>query len=306
MELRNGLHFDVPAHVYHSDPCERPSLSSRIAHTLVAQSPKHAWTFHPRLGGLRRDHTTATEKGSIIHCLLLGEEQLLEALDFPDYRTKLAKQARDDVKAAGRIPLLRKQYDAIEATADIIRRNIEEWGIRLAHHSEVTAIWEDEGVRCRARMDKLSEDQDLIQDLKSCASAHPDAIARSIFAHGYDIQEAAYRRSIEALRPDLAGHVQFQFIFFELEPPYSVTPVRLGGSMRELGERRWQRARERWRRCLESGDWPGYVTEPLAVEAPQWALASDLDEEFSEPETESAPQPVRHEEQEEDDAASYF
>jgi len=153
-------------------------------------------------------------------------------------------------------------------------------------------------------MDLLSPSPCLIQDLKSCASAHPNAIARSIIAHGYDIQETAYRRAIETLHPEHAGRSEFWFIFFELEPPYSVTPVTLGGSMREIGESRWHRSRETWRRCLEKNEWPGYASAPMSIEAPGWALAQELDLAYSEPMT--APEPARQKDTDNDPADAYF
>ncbi len=49
------------------------------------------------------------------------------------------------------------------------------------------------------------------------------------------------------------------------------------GSMRELGERRWNRAKPAWAQCVKVNRWPGYVTEPIAVEAPAWAMFAEDD-----------------------------
>ena len=58
---------------YYRDPCAVPSLSQSIAHTLVTQSPLHAWSEHPRLGNQRKPASKAMDVGSLIHKLVLGK-----------------------------------------------------------------------------------------------------------------------------------------------------------------------------------------------------------------------------------------
>ncbi len=82
--------LNVTEAAYHADPCDRPSLSHSIAHTLVSESPRHAWIEHPRLGGNReRVSTRAMDDGAILHRLLLGEGAGFEMVMADDWRTKL-------------------------------------------------------------------------------------------------------------------------------------------------------------------------------------------------------------------------
>jgi hypothetical protein len=146
----------------------------------------------------------------------------------------------------------------------------------LGGRSEVTAIWSEDAmpapVTCRARLDHL--DGRTIYDLKIVESAHPDAIRRHMMTFGSAIQATAYTRAVEHLRPELAGRVRFVFLFCEVETGI-VTPAILGGSMRELGARQWDRAVATWARCTATNTWPSYTDRPVVVEAPSWAIDAE-------------------------------
>jgi hypothetical protein len=95
--------------------------------------------------------------------------------------------------------------------------------------------------------------------------------------YGYDIQGVAYPRALERLEPELVGRVDMLFLFCEIEPPYSVLPARPDGALREIGLQRWLRAAQKWRTCLESGEWPDYADEgPVVLEAMAWDITREL------------------------------
>ncbi len=124
-------------------------------------------------------------------------------------------------------------------------------------------------------MDHVHLANSLILDLKTCQSAHPKAIARSMIDHGADVQWAAYTSAIRKLNPLMAGREDMAFLFVEELPEGSpnrvlLTVARPDGSMREHGRARWEHACEKWAACLKSGVWPGYGT--VSVAAPNWAL----------------------------------
>jgi len=277
--------YDMSDEEYHSDPCRVASLSASTAHTIVSKSPLHAWSQHPKLGGRSRKPTKELDRGAILHALLLGAGRSFVVVrapegeeEFQDFRKKKAKEARDEARAAGKIPLLQHQVNGLEVVADELRQRIGFNGVHLTGKSEVTIIWEDEGVLCRARTDHLilNEHDATIYDLKMVASAHPRAIQAHMEEYGSDIQAHVYPRAVAAVRPELAGRVAFRFVFCEPEPPYAVVVAEPSGTMRELGELRWNRGREAWRECLSSGTWPGYATELLRVEARPFTLQAEM------------------------------
>ena len=280
---RSARVLDVTADEYHADPCAEPSLSSSIAKILADKSPAHAYHAHPRLGGGTHTPSPAQSLGTVLHRLVLGKGATVAVLDFPDYRTKAAREARDAATAAGHTPILAEEAGEMVATAKIIGERLADLGVQLTGQSEVAVEWREpvfmtDGatVQCRAMFDHVFMDSGLIFDLKKTVSAHPGDLAKTITSYGYDIQHAAYTSAMRALRPELAGRETFTFLFCEIEPPFAVTPVRLTGEFRELGERRWQRAVRTWHECTTRGRWPAYADGVVEVSPTPWALAQGM------------------------------
>lgn len=268
------------AEEYFADPCVVPALSASIAHVIDTESPLHAWARHPRLGKYARPPTKALDNGSLSHALLLGEGKDVDVVDAKDWRTKAAQTTRDEAREAGRIPVLKDDYAEAKATADTLRQRFADLGIALDGESEPTALWVETArngfeVQCRGMIDHLNLPRVL--DIKSIRSANPAMCRKHVESYGYAIQRAAYVSAIEKIRPDLAGRVDFIFVFYELTPPFAVTPVRLNGAFRELGERGWRRAVDRWEECLRTNRWPSYADEIIELEPSPWTLGRDMD-----------------------------
>lgn len=275
--------LNVTQEEYFADPCAVPSLSQSIAHTLVSQSPLHAWSKHPRLGNQeQREPTTALDDGTLIHKLLLGKGKQIRIVAADSYRTKAAQDVRDEAIEAGMLPVLVGKHDAAQKAADTLRSNLAQYGLRLDGESEVAVEWQEEGdhgpVTCRGMLDHLKLDAGLILDLKKTRSAHPRDCARHLTEYGYDIQRAAYVSAVSKLRPDLAGRIRFVFVFLELEAPHVVLPAELDGQARELGEARWSRAVHLWERCLRTNRWPGYTDNIVQLAPTPWALAQEIED----------------------------
>ena len=272
---------------YHADKLwdgGGPSLSSSLAKIFVAKTPEHARLSHPRLlregeEMLSREATSSLSDGTILHRLVLGAGGDLVLIDADDFRTKAAQAARDAAVAEHKIPMLREKFAGYQRTAETIQRRLrEEWGIALDGESEVVVVWYERAfdftpVRCRARIDHLWLDRAAAIDLKTCDGASADECSRSVGAYGYQIQDAAYRSAIRALRPD-ARAVDMSFAFAEKSPPNVVTWVGLNGMYRDLGEQQWKYAVNTWAECMRSGVWPAtYAKERLYLAPKPWDIA---------------------------------
>jgi hypothetical protein len=259
---------------YHSDPAPAPSLSASIAKVLVEQSPMHAWSQHPRLGGVQAAPTEAMEDGTVLHRLLLGKGAEFVSVAANDWKTKAAKAARAAARAAGKVAVLERKLSAAMLAAEKIRERALERGIDFsAGENELAVVWrEPNGVYARAMIDHV--EGALIVDVKKTTSAHPEDAAKSVVNYGYDIQRAAYVRALEVARPELAGRVEFAFLFCETKPPYAVQLAQLDGAFRMRGERLWSEAVAQWGACLSEGRWPGYE-QPAYLAAPGWLLARE-------------------------------
>lgn len=278
-----GRLVQMDADTYYADPCPEPSLSQSIAHVLLAKSPLHAWLQHPRLGGKARAATKAMDEGSLVHALLLGQDDQIVEVDADSWRTNAAKEQRDAARAEGKIPVLAGELDDVRTAVNAIRLQLDLLGMKLDGASELTALWTEYAedgtpVRCRARLDHWIKSRGLIIDLKKSRSAHPKACVKHVEEYGYSIQHAAYTRAVVAAHPELAGRVEFRFAFFELEEPYCLTPAKLSGEFIELGQARWRRAVNIWAECLRNNKWPGYADHVVTLDPPPWAVAQEMEE----------------------------
>lgn len=269
---------------YHADPCDTPSLSASTAHTLLSRSPYHAWLEHPKLGGQRREQTRAMGGGTLVHALVIGAPNgELEIIDAADYKTKAAREARDAARAAGRTPILLHEHMAAELAAIRIRERMAAKGIVFDGQSEVKVSWSEGGdyglVRCRGMLDHVKGN--TIYDLKTISSADLRTITRHMGEYGYDVQRAAYLGAWEELHPELAGSLDFVFVFCETEPPYLVTPVRVDGMRAELGSMKWRRAVRTWEHCLRTNHWPDYSEGIATISARPWELDEELGKEYA-------------------------
>lgn len=268
----------MPASEYYGDPCEKPSLSQSTAHTLLSRSPYHAWLEHPKLGGAKRESSKAMDDGTILHSMLLGTTCDIEWLDFPDYRTKAAQNARDEAIFNGMIPKLMKEHHRLDATTHAVIKQLLDLDISLTGESEGVILWterdnQNREIHCKARLDLF--DGVTITDLKSTNDAHPDKCLRRIIDAGYDMQAAVYVDAVTKQLPELAGRVKFRNIFFETEPPYLVTVVTQGETLLTLGRNKWSRAVNLWSHCLHENSWPAYGE--VRLDAPAWALQKEME-----------------------------
>ena len=277
---------------YFGDPCVTPSLSSSIACELVAESPLHAWTHHPRLGGERSASTKAKDDGSLMHRLILGKGREIAIIDAPDFRTNRAKDLRDQAISKGHLPVLQYVYAEKLAIAEKIRDRCLALGYEFDGSSEVAVEFTDgNDVLCRCMWDHAWVDRGRLVDLKKVRSANPRHLARYFVEYGYDIQWAAYTRALARLVPEFEGEIDFTFLFCEIEPPYEVFAVRCGpgapppgvAALDEdfcsIGTMRWEQALRVWKGCLEHGKWPGFIEGTQILSPPRWVRIEHLGDE---------------------------
>lgn len=276
------IQLDMPAHVYHGDPCPLPSLSSGLLRTILSESPMHAWFAHPRLGRPKdeaeKQPSSVMQIGSAIHKLVLGRGEEIAVLPFDDFKKTAAKEARDEALAARKIVLLPDDYARAKAASLPLSEAVEDsLGMKIADClTEAVVTWREGRHWRRIMVDLLTPDYLRAVDLKSSGmSVAPSAAARTIYGSGYHIQAAFYLRGLDALHPAGAGKRQWDFAFVENDAPFSCSPlIRLSQAGYEVAHHEVQKGVEIWDDCLDAGEWPGhYSPEPYEAEPPAWMVA---------------------------------
>jgi hypothetical protein len=280
-----GELLTISASEYHADPCDTPSLSSSVAKILVAKSPRHAWTAHPKLNpDFARKEDDRFRKGNAVHALFLEGRNAVGVVAVDSWRSNDAKAMRDEILAEGRIPMLTSQWGEVEAMCQAIREQLPTLDVDppmfSAGKPEVTLVWEEEGVTCRALVDWLHDDHTVIDDLKTTsASANPEQWPKTMYGFAGDIQVAFHSRGVKAV---FGVEPEFRFLVAETEPPYEVSVVGLLPQAVELANDKVTWAIRKWRECMTTGSWPGYTKRVCYVDAPGWAESQWLEKEARE------------------------
>lgn len=270
-----AIEMDEPE--YHA----HPALSQSLAKLLLPPSvpAKFKWA---------REHPQPPRKafdfGHAAHALVLGVGAPIEVIqvtakdgtksDAPNRMTNSAKEHEKEIRAAGSVPLLREDYETVQAMAEALRSNPTAMALLSHGAAEKSVFWTDErGIERRCRYDYIPAlSVPAIVDYKSTVDASKREFGRSTYKFGYDIQDAWYREAAEAIG---LGEVSFAFVAQEKTPPYLAAVYELDERAREIGRRRVARALDIYQQCTEANDWPGYSTDIQPLSLPSWATGED-------------------------------
>lgn len=278
--------YSIPAADYLLDPVgPAPSLSASIAKTLLGYSPHHAWWEHPRLhAGYVSEESEDFDLGKACHSFILEGESAFVIIDAKDFRTNVAKDARDAARATGKTPLLAHRWQAVQDMADAVRVQLGTFEDLpcpfTAGKPEQTLVWREGDLWFRARVDWLHNGYRYMDDLKSTGiSANPDIWGRTIWSAGHDIQDAFYRRGVKAV---CEVEAKMRFVVVENTAPHELSVLSLDPEGQALADRKVERAVSLWKACRESDRWPGYPRRTCYVEVPPWEEARLMERELRE------------------------
>lgn len=269
--------YQIPSEEYHRDPCPEASLSRSVIKDLIYRTPRHAWENHPRLNpDYQNEEKAIFDLGSAAHSLFLEGLDNAVPLDYPDWRTNDAKKKRDEIRSAGKHPLLRHQYDEVNVMVTASHSFLRTCELHIDSlynegKSEVTYIWKDNGVWCRSRLDWISNNKNLILDYKTTGLfANPDDYERNIFTTGLDVQDAYYREGVNQVEHTFP---QFVFLIQETKRPYLCSLMELSEQYSVMAQEKISKAKKLWKRCLKNDDWPGYPANVAIIDPPPWVTA---------------------------------
>jgi hypothetical protein len=264
--------YSMPNAVYHRDPVPGGSLSSSGARKLLPPSA-------PAIFKYERDHPVYKDVfdfGSAAHKVVLGDlDEKVVVIDADDWRTKAAKEERDEARVCGFIPILRDDWEKVQEMAAAIQANPTAAAL-LAPDSgtpEQSLFWQDEetGIWRRARADWLpheTEGRMILVDYKSTRSAHPDRFSKSAVDYGYVMQADWYRTAVIELGLD--EDPAFVFVAQDKEPPYLVSCSELTADDIAIGRHLNRQALDIYAECVRTDTWPGYSEGIVTLELPAY------------------------------------
>jgi len=264
--LTAGLHADIPQSDYLALPYASYSRLKRLRDTC------------PAIVRYEMEHpppsTPALVVGSAVHCAVLEPFQFtrlyVKGVEG-DGRTKAVKDARAALEAdhPGATVLSHADYEMVCGVRDAVAAHPKASRL-LEGRPEHTALWTDPetGVQCRGRFDLLSDRVPAVVDLKTCMDASPDAFARSCYQYGYYLQGAMYLQGAQEI-----GYTAKHFIIVAVEkrPPHVVAVYELEPADLGLGADEVRSLLRTWKRCQDSGVWPGYSDRVERLALPTYA-----------------------------------
>ena len=276
-----GFYPDVTPDQYFAEPCPAPALTNSGIQMIapVGSAPAKFAHHHPAIGQPAEDRksTAAQYRGSLVHRLALGKGKDFVVSPYDAYRSNEAKEWRDSVERAGKMPVKQADMEVAAEMADRIRPQIEAACQGHPYQTEVVVAWREDveltpklivPIWCRAMLDVWCPAIGLALDVKTCRGADDDTITKA-FNNGYAIQDAWYLRGVNALADQTEkGRARFGFLFVESEAPFLDREVAASEGYRHAARMMIERARWVFARCLHHNDWPGY--EPLRPTPSPW------------------------------------
>jgi len=286
-----GIYPDVPYEDYRAWPAVNATALKHGA-TL---SPKHM-----RASVEAGEDSRARKFGRAVHCYFLERERFAE-------RFAVAKPCCEPLKSGERQGQpcgassgflapgdlwycgthVKKHPEAVEPPEYIQAAELAALGrmyesatdhaavalLRAHGGCEVSLVWNNSGLPCKARLDKLIEKgprgDPYILDLKKCAAyaIDQDSVDRSINTYRWDMQAAWYVDGYERLTGRTA---KFVWVFLEDGPPFDVRPKLATRKWLRGGRLRMESAWSVYKWCVGTQDWRGVSPDVDSEDPPEF------------------------------------
>ena len=262
-----GVFHGLPAETYHAAP--------GVSHSMLRAmdpTPAHLRAYLDE----EFEATPIMILGTLAHSLLLEPERPLPQLAIKPgemkFSTKEGKAWRAEQQAAGRIII---GEDAHASLLGMVRNVSRHAGARELLASSLTEVsvfqrFNYGGTALRkGRMDIVPH-ANVLADVKTCEDASPEAFSKKL-VEGYATQAAYYLDLWNDTNPE-DPRDGFVFIAVERRPPYLVTTYVVHPDAIKWGRGRNIDALALYIRCEADNQWPGYPTDFVPLNLPDWAL----------------------------------
>jgi hypothetical protein len=296
-----GLYPSIPM----ADYLAMEAVSASLLDTLITKCPAAAyaesWMGQPSEEEAVDEPDAAAKRaekiGTVAHCIVLEGHasiaRVINPAEHPNekgggiprgWTNKAIKAARDDAIAMGLVPMLPDEFDEAMEAAKAARHFIDSlkttqpdvWRAfqQEGGESESTLIWEDDqGLRCRARPDRISADRATIVDLKFVTgSAEPLSFGRRyLYGQGWYVSAAHYRRGVKRVFNKDAA---YYYAVIEQKKPHLCSLVGIEPAGVAAGDERIDQAIAEWNRCVMDQRWDSYPRRAVYPEIPPYLMSA--------------------------------
>lgn len=225
--------------------------------------------------------TEAMQLGSLVHCMVFEPDLLAKIYAVApkcDRRTTIGKAAWADFVASssGLEVIDEAMWDQAKAiTAALQQHPAAKHFLAMEGLHEQPLFWIDPatGAACRAKLDKVCPEVDVIFDLKVTTDVSPQKFPKTIVEFSYDGQNAWYADGYAAT---YGTYPNFVFIAVEKTEPYEIGFYEIDETEVRLARERNCRLLEALRNCEMTGDWTSpHEREVMKIRLPRYAAYRD-------------------------------
>lgn len=240
-------------------------LSNSSLHHL-AKSPKE---FKYRMEN-KQEETEAMKIGRAVHSAILTPDLFKEEYTKApkcDKRTKVGKETWEAFCLAnqGKEVLDESTYDECVAISQSVLSSPKIKNMLAKGQSEVTYLYEIEGVEMKSRFDL--DQEDFICDVKTTRSALMSDFARDFVNLGYDRQFGLYQHA-KFLKT--GKKVPVIILAVEKEAPYDYCVFKVPEVYIENGLRKAIKLIKLYKECVEKNEWPGLPKDIVELDILPW------------------------------------
>ncbi len=288
-----GIYYDVPFEEYAAWDAFHQSMIGALL-----KSPLHMREQEDN----PKEPTVPMIRGSALDCLLSRPgDYWKEFADAPATYTKQITKGRGDKKVTVGVECA---WNLNSHTCQAVKADWEARGVTLLTYSEslkvramqknvlahpeaakiiansrkqVAVVWIDCTYRitCKGVLDFLEDG--AITDLKCTVNASLAGFPRQMDTFGVHTQGAMYSDGVRELNGGL--QLPVNIIAAENEAPYAVAVYNIGEDSLLAGRFIYKRAMQRYKDCLESGEWPGYSQFIEPIDIPAYSLKREISDE---------------------------
>jgi hypothetical protein len=240
-----------PWHARHALVSETPAMKWGSAIHMAILEPerfKHSYVVEPKFSGLTKDGRESSRSGE-------------------------AKKKKEEwLRSIPQDALVISEEDALLLTSILqeIRGRSDIMDLITDSFTEVSTVWDMDGIKCKARADIFNPNTPFILDIKSCPDASETEFGWTILKRGYRRQAAWYSEGFS----HTVGRPIDKFYFLAVESDLTLCEdgVRAGVALYELSkddmECGWFEVKElfeKYAHCLKSGMFPMYENKILKL-----------------------------------------
>lgn len=252
--LPMGIFLSMPEEQYFKVPAFSYSFSKEFA-----KSPAHGQAYLSKEFEIDPDR----QFFKAVHLLSLEAHRSDDVVVVDGtWSQKVKAEVIAPLLAQGKVVVKQKDFDAAKAISNKLLKNKSYQDLVKESHTEVSIFWQQNGVYCKCRIDRLSINSMGIAlfDQKGFGDISSDNLIKwQVLDKKYHWQMAFYGMAVYDIFKEFPN--QYAWVFCEDKAPFEHKIRSAPQKLIQVARDEILQQLEKYKTCLEFGVWPGYEEE---------------------------------------------